>query len=41
VLAILLAAVLATIIDVVVHGKDPAREDLPTVIFPARDAGTR
>jgi predicted PurR-regulated permease PerM len=32
------AAVLATIIDVAVFEKDPAKEDVPAVIFPAKDA---
>jgi predicted PurR-regulated permease PerM len=38
ILAIPLAAVAATLIDVVVRDKDPADEDVPTVIFPAKDA---
>ena len=37
-LAIPLAAVLATIVDVVVFEKDPAEEEVPTVLFPAKDA---
>jgi predicted PurR-regulated permease PerM len=37
-LAIPLAAVVATIIDVVVLKKDPANEDVPAVIFSASDA---
>ena len=37
-LAIPLAAVLATLVDVVVLDKDPAEEEVPTVIFPAQDA---
>jgi predicted PurR-regulated permease PerM len=36
-LAIPLAAVLATLVDVVVRGKEPAAEDVPTVIFPAKE----
>ena len=36
-LAIPIAAVLATLIDVAVRGKDPADEDVPTVLFPAQD----
>jgi predicted PurR-regulated permease PerM len=32
------AAVLATIVDVAVFEKDPAKEDVPAVIFPAKDA---
>jgi len=34
------AAVLATIVDVAVFEKDPAKEDVPAVIFPAKDAET-
>ena len=37
-LAIPLAAVLATLVDVLVHHRDPAKEDTPTVLFPAKDA---
>jgi predicted PurR-regulated permease PerM len=37
-LAIPLVAVISTLIDVVVHDKDPADEDVPTVLFPAKDA---
>lgn len=36
-LAIPIAAVLATFIDVAVRGKDPAADDVPTVIFPAQE----
>jgi predicted PurR-regulated permease PerM len=36
-LAIPIAAVLATLVDVVVRGKDPAEEETPTVLFPAQD----
>ena len=32
--------VAATLIDVIVRAKDPAEEDVPTVIFPAKDAET-
>ncbi len=39
-LAIPLAAVLATLVDVIVRGKDPAAEDTPAVIFSARDSET-
>ena len=39
-LAIPIAAVVATLLDVIVRGKDPAGEDVPTVIFPARDSET-
>ena len=37
-LAIPLAAVLATLVSVIVLDRDPAKEDVPTVIFPAQDA---
>ena len=37
-LAIPLAAVVATLIDVLVRHRDPAEETVPTVIFPAKDA---
>ena len=40
ILAIPLAAVIATLIDVIVRDKDPAEEDVPTVIFSAKDAET-
>jgi predicted PurR-regulated permease PerM len=36
-LAIPLAAVLATLVSVVVLEKDPAQEDVPAVLFPAKD----
>jgi len=36
-LAIPIAAVAATLVDVVVRGKDPAEEDTPTVLFSAQD----
>ena len=39
-LAIPLAAVVATLIDVIVLNKDPAEEEVPTVLFPAKDAET-
>ena len=39
-LAIPIAAVLATLVDVIVRGKDPAHEDVPAVIFSARDTET-
>jgi predicted PurR-regulated permease PerM len=38
VLAVPLVAVLVTILDVVVRHKDPAEEDVPTVLFPAKEA---
>ena len=37
-LAIPLAAVVATLFDVIVRDKDPSEEDVPTVLFPAQDA---
>jgi predicted PurR-regulated permease PerM len=37
-LAVPFAAVLATLVDVVVRGRDPAEEEVPTVLFPAKDA---
>jgi predicted PurR-regulated permease PerM len=37
-LAVPLAAVVATLVDVVVRGRDPADEEVPTVLFPAKDA---
>ncbi|HET8652785.1 MAG TPA: AI-2E family transporter [Gaiellaceae bacterium] len=40
-LAIPLAAVAATLFDVIVRNKDPAEEDVPTVLFPAQDAESR
>ena len=39
-LAIPMAAVVATLIDVIVLDKDPAEEEVPTVLFPAKDAET-
>ena len=38
ILAIPFVAVLATIIDVIVFNKNPADEDVPTVLFPAKEA---
>jgi predicted PurR-regulated permease PerM len=38
ILAIPLAAVLATLVDVIIRDKDPAQEDVPAVIFSAKDA---
>src|SRR5207302_4672067 len=37
-LAVPFAAVLATLVDVIVRGRDPAAEDVPAVLFPAKDA---
>jgi predicted PurR-regulated permease PerM len=39
-LAVPIAAVLATLVEVIVLQKDPAAEDVPTVIFAAKDAET-
>ena len=39
-LAVPLVAVLVTVLDVVVRDVDPAEEDVPTVLFPAKDAET-
>jgi predicted PurR-regulated permease PerM len=39
-LAIPFAAVLATVVDVVLRGKEPAEEDVPAVLFPAKEAET-
>jgi predicted PurR-regulated permease PerM len=39
-LAIPFAAVLATLVDVVVRARDPASEDVPKVIFPAKEGET-
>jgi predicted PurR-regulated permease PerM len=38
ILAVPLVAVLVTLLDVVVRDVDPAEEDIPTVLFPAKDA---
>jgi predicted PurR-regulated permease PerM len=40
ILAVPLVAVLVTVVDVVVRDKDPAEEDVPTVLFPAKEAET-
>jgi predicted PurR-regulated permease PerM len=40
ILAVPVAAVLVTIVEVVVRDKDPAEEDVPTVLFPAKEAET-
>jgi predicted PurR-regulated permease PerM len=40
-LAIPLAAVVATLFEVVVLERDPSEQDVPTVLFPAQDAETR
>jgi predicted PurR-regulated permease PerM len=38
VLAVPLVAVLVTVLDVVVRDVDPAEEEVPTVLFPAKDS---
>jgi predicted PurR-regulated permease PerM len=38
ILAVPLVAVLVTLIDVIVRDKDPAAEEVPTVLFPAKEA---
>ena len=38
VLAVPIAAVLVTLVDVTVRDKDPAAEEVPTVLFPAKEA---
>ncbi len=38
ILAVPVAAVLVTIVEVVVRDKDPAEEDVPAVLFPAKEA---
>lgn len=38
VLAVPIAAVLVTLLDVVVRDKDPSEEEVPTVLFPAKEA---
>jgi predicted PurR-regulated permease PerM len=40
VLAVPLVAVLVTVLDVTLRNKDPAAEDVPTVLFPAKEAET-
>jgi predicted PurR-regulated permease PerM len=40
VLAVPIAAVLVTLVDVIVRDKDPAEEEVPTVLFPAKEAET-
>jgi predicted PurR-regulated permease PerM len=39
-LAVPVAAVIVTLVDVFVRNRDPAQEDVPTVLFPAQDAET-
>jgi predicted PurR-regulated permease PerM len=41
ILAIPLAAVVSTLVDVVIRNRDPAEEDVPKVLFPASDSDTR
>jgi predicted PurR-regulated permease PerM len=38
ILAVPLVAVLVTVVDVVIREKDPAEEEVPTVLFPAKEA---
>lgn len=38
IIAVPLASVVVTLIDVIVRDKDPADEEVPAVIFPAQDA---
>jgi predicted PurR-regulated permease PerM len=38
ILAVPLAAVLVTVVEVVIRDKDPAEEEVPTVLFPAKEA---
>jgi predicted PurR-regulated permease PerM len=38
ILAVPITAVIVTIVDVIVRNKDPAEEDVPTVLFPAKEA---
>jgi predicted PurR-regulated permease PerM len=40
-LAIPIAAVLSTLVDVVLRGTDPAEEDVPPLLFPAKDVEAR
>jgi predicted PurR-regulated permease PerM len=40
ILAVPIAAVIATLVDVIVRDKDPAEEEVPTVLFPAKEAET-
>ena len=39
-LAIPIAAVVATLVDVIVLDKDPAEEEVPTLLFPAKEGET-
>jgi len=38
IIAVPLASVFVTLVDVIVRDRDPADEDVPAVIFPAQDA---
>ena len=38
ILAVPLAAVLSTLVDVIVRDRNPAEEEVPTVLFPAKEA---
>jgi hypothetical protein len=35
-----LAAVLATLADVLILNRDPAKQEVPRILFPAKDAET-
>jgi predicted PurR-regulated permease PerM len=37
-LAVPIAAIFVTLVDVIVRDKDPAQEEVPAVLFPAKDA---
>jgi predicted PurR-regulated permease PerM len=39
-LGVPIAAVLATLVDVIVRGKEPAEQEVPAVIFPAKESET-
>ncbi|MDQ2984097.1 MAG: AI-2E family transporter [Actinomycetota bacterium] len=39
-LAVPIAAILVTLVDVIVRDKDPSKEDVPAVLFPAKDVET-
>ena len=36
-LSVPIAALVVTVVDVVVRGVDPAEEEIPTVLFPTKD----
>jgi hypothetical protein len=39
-LSVPLAAVLATLADVLIFNRDPAKQEVPRILFPAKDAET-